>query len=295
MARCTLLFLTHNRLAYTKRSAEALLACEGDFTIWIWDNGSTDGTADFVSSLRTHPRVERVHLSTVNAMQNTPFMWVLDECESPLIGKVDDDCVLPQRWIDPISEALMEHEQLGAIGCWTFWPEDFDETQAVLKIKRFGRHQVLTNISIGGTGLLIRRQTCRRFLLPVGFAIPVDQNGMSASGFVNGWYYPLIWAEHMDDPRSPYCMMRSTDGLTDRNALTARRNGHKTASDYEQWIRRDCALNLGQTTEQQIRMWRRSRLKKNIRRNFGSVGHIARQAWGFVCGERVPSSDDARR
>jgi len=279
MTETALLMITHNRLGYTKISLPRLLDGEGDFEVWIWDNGSTDGTADFVASFKTHPRVAQVRCCPDNAMQNIPFQWMLAGSRSPIVGKVDDDCLMPTRWVEPIAEAVRTQPILGAVGCWTFWPEDFDETRAARKIKIVGPHKILSNISIGGTGLLIRRKLCRRFMLPAGFAIPIDQSRMSAAGFINGWYYPLIWAEHMDDPRSKHCMLQIADAVTADYALTARRCGHCTAAEYLDWIRQDCAKLLGETTEEQLRTWRRSRRKKPLRRTARAAVHIIRHLW----------------
>jgi glycosyltransferase involved in cell wall biosynthesis len=291
MSMCTLLMITHDRLAYTQKSLSRLIESEGDFALWLWDNGSTDGTADLVVSYEAHPRVERIRLEAENVGQNIPFQWLVSESRSPIVGKVDDDCLMPRRWIDPIADAITTHPDLGALGCWTFWPEDFDEKVGDHKIRTFGRHRILTNISIGGTGILIRRDLCQAFLLPTTFAIPIDQSRMAAAGLVNGWYYPLIWAEHMDDPRSKHCMLDFSDTVTATYALTARRLGHGTASDYLNWIRSDCDRMLREPTERQIRRWRTAQTKKRIRRKARSAMNTLRRLW--VGNNPTASMEDA--
>jgi len=32
---------------------------------------------------------------------------------------------------------------------------------------------------------------------------------MAAKGYINGFYYPLVFQEHMDDPRSEHCGYRT--------------------------------------------------------------------------------------
>jgi hypothetical protein len=103
---------------------------------------------------------------------------------------------------------------------------------------------------------------------------------MSAAGFVNGWYYPLIWAEHMDDPRSQHCMLQKDERVHSTYALTARRNGHRTAAEYLNWIRQDCATLLAQTTEEQLLHWQRSRKKKPLRRTVQAAARMIQQLRG---------------
>lgn len=269
--RCTLLMITYNRRDYTATSLQRLLECEGDFAVWVWDNGSQDGCAELVSAFSSHPRVERVHLSPDNVMQSPPFEWLLTECRSPIIGKVDDDCLFPRRWVEPIGDAVLRHDRLGAVGCWTFWPDDFIEQSAAHKIRRFGDIRVVSNAYVGGTGVLLRRQIAQRFFAPRPTAIPIEYYRMSASGLVNGWHYPLIWAEHMDDPRSRHCLLRRPEGMSGTFALTAKRRNHRSPQEYEQWIRQDCATLLGQSTAQQLRAWRLDRLRSVPRRAARSI------------------------
>jgi hypothetical protein len=279
MSRVTLLMITYNRREYTRMALERLLAGAGDFAVWIWDNGSTDGTADLVRAVKSHPRVHRVHLSPENVLQTPPFDWLLRDCQSPLVGKVDNDCLMPARWVDPIARALNDEPRLAVIGCWTFWPDDFDPKLAAHKIRRFGDHHVLTNAYIGGTGLLVRSELARRFWMPRPNGMPINQYAMSAAGLVNGWYYPLIWAEHMDDPRSEYCTLRQPDGMNETYALTAQLRGHRTPEQYERWIRQDCARILSRTTEEQLREWRRERLRSAPRAAARAARRLVRRLW----------------
>jgi len=104
------------------------------------------------------------------------------------------------------------------------------------KIQSFGRHQIMRNCWVGGSGYLMKRHV-------------LGQNGIlrpketftdyciraSAKGLVNGWYYPLLCQEHMDDPRTPHTAIRSEDDFQRLIPLSARTFGIKTR---EQWIQR---------------------------------------------------------
>ena len=46
-------------------------------------------------------------------------------------------------------------------------------------------------------------------------------NDLARHDWINGWHYPFIPEEHMDDPRSPDTMLRTDDDLRRRNPLSA--------------------------------------------------------------------------
>ena len=56
-----ILFITFNRLDYTKVVLQSILNDIGrfkDFTLSIFDNASTDGTQEYLKQFEKHPRVE---------------------------------------------------------------------------------------------------------------------------------------------------------------------------------------------------------------------------------------------
>jgi hypothetical protein len=56
-----LLYLTRNRLSYARHSLPTLLADhEEEFTLTIWDNGSSDGTRGFFESIEDPRIVKKV-------------------------------------------------------------------------------------------------------------------------------------------------------------------------------------------------------------------------------------------
>jgi hypothetical protein len=44
---------------------------------------------------------------------------------------------------------------------------------------------------------------------------------MAAAGCVNGFYFPLIYQEHMDDPKSSHCMTNTEENLCKAASVTA--------------------------------------------------------------------------
>lgn len=250
-----LLVITHNRTDYLERTLAALFADPADFRVYMWDNASTDGAADLVAGA-DDPRVVERRFSKENVMQELPARWFLDVAPSDVVGKVDDDTLVPIGWTEPITAAIREEEQLGMIGCWTFMPEDFERNQktALEKVVTVGRHQILRDIAIGGTGFMVRREVAAGYLSgrSHGRAFPIDRIRMTRDGLISGWYFPLLFAEHMDDPRSEFCLMNSPDDMGEAAALTARARGFDTPARYQAWIMADVDRKMARSVRRQL-------------------------------------------
>lgn len=253
--------ITWNRFHYAKRTIDNLLSTSDDFRLHWWDNGSTDGVAEYISDIADRRIVLKCRHDS-NAMQTIPTLWFLEHCRAAVIGKVDDDTLVPAGWTMPIRAAIEEDDRLGMVGCWTYWPEDYERNveAARKKIRTVGAHSILWNIGIGGTAFLVRKALALKFLVKDhnGVAFPVNRWGMSAAGYVSGWYFPLIWSEHMEDPRSTYCAMRDPLDRADV-ALTARTRRFSTKQQYQEWIMRDADSLLSTPTQVQIRNYKRSK------------------------------------
>lgn len=251
-----LLMITWNRKDYVQRTLSNLLASSEDFRLYCWDNGSKDGAAELVASFKDERIVER-HACPVNVMQGYPTQWFMERSKSSIVGKVDDDTLVPDGWIARIGNAVSECPELGMVGCWTFWPEDFERNKAHAekKILTIGQHQILQSASIGGTAFLVRKELVQNYMITngPGRGFPIDRLQMTRDGLISGWIYPLLWAEHMDDPRSEHCLMLRSDSLGENAALTARNRGHQSTEEYQQWIMSDADWHLRRSVFEQLR------------------------------------------
>jgi len=231
--RIAVIVITWNRLPYTRVSLPKLLSDRTeDFDLYIWDNGSQDGTVEYLHDAVDDPRIVERHFSPANVGQGPPIEWAWRKTRADLVGKVDNDCLVTPGWTRPIAEAHADVSMLGGIGCWHFRSQDFDERLARHKMRQFGSHRVVTHPYLDGSAFLVKRadyvrartspSRCTRFWLE-----------LARQGRVNGWYYPLILQDHMDDPRSKYFNARESLGLT-RNGW-----GLTDLADYDHWLRQD--------------------------------------------------------
>jgi hypothetical protein len=266
-----ILFITYNRIDYVNKTINHLLGDKANFRLYLWDNGSKDGAADIIGGLKDERIAER-HLCPVNVMQAYPTEWFLERCSSEIIGKIDDDTIAPYGWIDKIGNTIKKNDSLGMIGCWTFWPQDYERNRikASKKVIDFEDHQILHNSYIGGTAFLMRRDNAKKYFIKnhMGNAFPINRIKMTVDGYISGWYFPLIYAEHMDDPRSEYCLMTKKDGFNKNAALTAKVRNIKTPEQYLKWIMKDADIILNTPVKQQL---------KNIQSEYSLINRIKRK------------------
>lgn len=249
-----ILMITFNRPDYVVRSLPSLLdQCDDDARVWIWHNGDHERTLDTVRSHLDHPRVFRFHHSPDNVGLRTPTNWFWTESAGSYVSKVDDDCLLDDGWYQRLRAAHERNPDLGAIAASRIRQGEYRADLADRKIVDLeGGHRLLRNLWVQGSGYLMPRACIR----DVG-VLRADQTftqyciALEKAGYRNGWYFPLIAEEHMDDPRSPYTLLRTDEDLHRYGPLSARRNGSGTLCEWEAQLRRsattlqEAPLDLG--------------------------------------------------
>ena len=229
-----LVFITYDRLEYTKLSLASVLADPSEqFSLTIWDNASTDGTIDYLRNEVRDTRIKQVVFSPKNVGQIAVLNQVWGDSDADLLGKLDNDCILTPGWSRTLAQAHQDIPELGVIACWHFMPEDFNFEKASHKIQQFGRHRILRHPWTCGTGLLVKRETYERMGPMPGEGTTQYWLGMARAGYVNGFYYPLICQEHMDDFRSKY---NRTRWMSFEKAYKTTDSWHRgDVRNYEDW------------------------------------------------------------
>lgn len=240
MSGIDILMITYDRPEYVRLSLPHLLAtCTADTRVWLWHNGSDQATLDAVEEFRHHPSVHRFHHSSDNVGLRTPTNWLWRESDRDFVSKVDDDCLPDATWLTTLSAAHRAAPELGVIGCWRFPDEDVDEALVAAKLAEFaGGHRLMRNHWVQGSGYLAKREVVER----VG---PIrDDESFTAwclraahLGYVNGWYYPFIAEDHMDDPRSPNTIYHTDADFMARRPLSAKATGVTTVADWTEQMR----------------------------------------------------------
>ena len=240
-----ILMITYNRPQYTRLSLARLLAtCDETVRVWLWHNGEHGETLDIAKSLADHPRVHEFHHSKENKRLREPTNWLWQNAKGAYLSKVDDDCLLPPGWAQRLRAAHHDVPELGAIACWHLHPDDYIPAVADRKIQRIeGGHKVLRNPWVCGSGYLMKR----RCVEAAGLLGPEESFTqycirLALAGWINGWYYPLILQDHMDDPRSAHSLIRSDADLQHHLPLSAINSGVKTIEQWTAQLRRSARI-----------------------------------------------------
>lgn len=229
------LMITYRSPDYVRKSLPHLLeTCDEATRVWLWHNGDDEETLSVVQAHADDPRVHRFHHSRDNVRLRPPTNWLWQEGDGAFVSKVDDDCLPEHGWIQKLRHAHAENPSFGAVGCWRFRDEDFVPELANRKIVAYaGGVQLLRNHWVQGSGYLLPRPLVeRQGLIQEGQTFTDYCLALARRGAVNGWLYPFVREENMDDPRSPLTMLTDDESLRRRLPLTAQNLGITTVSDW---------------------------------------------------------------
>lgn len=271
MGGIDILMITFDRPEYVRLSLPHLLStCPPDARVWLWHNGTDQPTRAAVEEFRDHPRVHRFHHSPENVGLREPTNWLWTESTGDYLSKVDDDCLPERHWLTTLRAAHADVAELGVIGSWRFPDEDVDQELVDAKLAELaGGHRLMRNHWVQGSGYLVKRAVVDR----VG---PITDRGFThwclqaaQRGYVNGWYYPFIREDHLDDPRSPNTIYRTDADFLARRPLSAKTTGVTTLAEWADQMRRSARIVQAAPLDlREYAGWRRRRrnLVRRVRR-----------------------------
>ncbi|WP_026874873.1 glycosyltransferase family 2 protein [Jiangella gansuensis] len=273
--RADIVMITYKSGGYLHLSLPRLLeTCGEDDRVWLWHNGDDEETLEALRPYRSDPRVERFHHSRENVRLRPPTCWLWSESTARFVSKVDDDCLVAPGWLDTFTAAHEANPDFGVIGSWRHPDEDFSFERARWKIQKFrGGHQLMRNLWVQGSGYLMPRAFVDR-LGPLGETESFTGYCLrvARAGGVNGFYYPFVPEDHMDDPRSPHTLVRTDAELAARMPLSAQANGVRTVDDWRaQLVQSAYILQTASLNPDAYRGWRRKAksVRNRVRRLAG--------------------------
>ncbi len=261
------LMITYERPEYVRRSLERLLdSCDDDARVWLWHNGDDSETLRVVESFLDHPRVHRFHRSPSNERLRVPTNWLWRESNGDFVSKVDDDCLVDPGWLDALRAVHADVPDLGVVGSWRFYDEDYDE-RALLKVSTLANgRRIMRHPWVQGSGYLAKRALVTS-VGPIAEGESFTQWCIRAArgGWVNGWAFPFVHEEHMDDPRSPLTMYTDDAAFRRWQPLSARATGVDTVAEWTAQMRE--SAHILQTWPADVRHYYGWRQKvRNLRR-----------------------------
>lgn len=279
MTRADILMITHKSAGYLHLSLPRLLeTCGERDRVWLWHNGDDEATLEALRPYRRDPRVARFHHSRTNVKLRPPTSWLWAESAATFVSKVDDDCLVAPGWLDTFAAAHQENPSFGVVCSWRHPEEDFRPELASRKTRTFsGGHRLMLNLWVQGSGYLMARSRIQRQGLLrddesfTGYCIR-----LARAGAVNGYYFPFVAEDHMDDPRSPHTLIATDDDLRRRMPLSAQANGVRTVDDWLAQLRHSAViLQTAPIDPRHYGGWRR-KVKSVNRRLAAMAGRPAR-------------------
>lgn len=283
-----LLLVTFNRLEYTRLTLESILADpQEEFRLTIWDNHSTDGTVEYLKQEVHDRRIVDMVLSRENLGPTNAINRVWSQSEADLVGKLDNDCLVTPGWTRTLARAHEDVPQLGAVACWHFREEDFDERLAAPKIHSFGRHRIFRHPYVCGSGFLMKRKTFTELgACEIGPDIGLTYYfvEMARRGYVNGWYYPLVLQDHMDDPFSKHTLLKTDEDIMRLKEITfnLRNRNIETIEQRIQWRQRVLQDLLGGPWDVKYYVGWRAKLRSLWKRAGRVIARAARKGTNAI-------------
>lgn len=203
-----IIMITHNRLEYTKKALAALQKQTYPFKLTIWDNASDDETVKFLRSLSfgVSEKDFKVVFSDKNLGLSEVTNKLFSESREDLVGKVDNDVIVPPDWLERCVKAHEAYENFGFVGGFHFFPEDIENLKP--HIDTYNGFDIWLKGHIGGCSFVIKRKD----FVEIGLIETSDQILMGLSGYqhifekkgkINGYLWnPPIWVDHFEDARS---------------------------------------------------------------------------------------------
>jgi hypothetical protein len=152
------------------------------------------------------------------------------------------------------SDMLVTEPRFGLLGGWVYLPSEWNETLAQHKTLQLKDYRVFQNGWVAGCIFLGRLQLLRQYSSsdPGTWGTPLKQMDITRDGFISGYPLPIVFAENLDDPRSPHCRMNRPGGWDQFAAYSARIRKFAGPKEYGEWIAADANSILTTPVKEQI-------------------------------------------
>ena len=154
-----------------------------------------------------------------NQKQTRPINWFWSVCKEDLVGKFDDDGLVPPNWLEDMVAVFDQRTELniGAVAATNFHPDDVAKANYQKNIIKVGKRSIVRQPHVTGACCLIRSEIVKKF----GPLTETNGNndwilfehGLGQKGYVHGLVYPFVMVANMDDPR--FGMRHSPEKVSD--------------------------------------------------------------------------------
>jgi hypothetical protein len=124
-----LLYLAWNRLEFTRASLEALQA-NTDWSkvrkLWLYDDGSTDGTLELLNTVSVPCGVNLVQTSFRSPVATMNHF--INNAKPELFAKIDNDVIVPPHWLGACRLVMEQNPAVDMLGIEAMYPSQLSET-----------------------------------------------------------------------------------------------------------------------------------------------------------------------
>ncbi len=113
------MYLAHNRAEFTRASFETLLAnTDWDLVryLYIVDDCSCDGAYEYLDTAAMDVPCNTSLVSGAFGGPVAAMNEILDRTDAAVLGKIDNDLIVPPGWLNILADVLDDNPQLDAIG-----------------------------------------------------------------------------------------------------------------------------------------------------------------------------------
>jgi len=240
-----ILYITYNRIDSTKLTLPKLIQSTSyPFSLTIVDNRSSDNTVSYLKEVVSNYGSERIInliLNNKNEGLTKPTNAFWKRSEADLVGKIDNDILVEDGWLEKLVSAHDKIPNLSIIGGFHFPRQVFNYNKCKHNIYQYDDVQILRQPYIGGNYI-----AKRDIIFENGFLKEGDNNQfklggwtgyqqkLSDDGYIIGYYYPLISFEHIHHASDEY--FKEVRGMSKRKYLRwEKKDGKKLLNSNWDW------------------------------------------------------------
>lgn len=211
------IYITQNRIELTKQTLPRLSEYKEYFNILIVDNGSNDGTCEYL--FKTFPNCKKLMLSRNMGIARV-MKDFLAKSNSELVGKIDNDIMLPEdnNWLQNVLNLFANNPRLAVVGLF-----HFDVEQSLLEgIQKQTKGEILSQPWVGGNFISRRSALIENYQSANGvWGWTESQVGMKAKGWQIGYAWPPVVVKNLGQDDEKRSRLNRGYGLQKESRLEA--------------------------------------------------------------------------
>lgn len=171
-----------------------------DFSLFILDNGSTDGTQDYLKNCLLPVAASRLVFNEKNVGFAVGHNQALKTTESDYVLMLNQDIILEQNFLEVVAKFMDEHPDVGAVTGkllrWDFSNNQKTDTLDSAGLKIFKNHRV---VELGAGEMDGEKWNTAGEVFGVSGAAPVYRRTALGATAINGEYFDEDFFSYKED------------------------------------------------------------------------------------------------